>query len=266
METHQVDVWTWSLDAPVPPKLQSALSDDERQRAHRFVNAKAASRFVSGRAVLRNILAHYLETEPGQLDFSYGPHGKPALRGAPGRVPHFNVSHSGHLAVLALCQHAEIGVDIESIRPLREDVAQFFSVGERKALAKLSGAEAIHRFYRLWTCKEAVLKALGSGLAIPLDTFEIEFTAGEPPSIAFLDRLQREIGPMWHLREFEPAAGFAGALALQAMPGAVVFNTLLPSQGDRATSEGQDTSACAKVVIPAKAGVPLSDRTGVPRR
>ena len=211
----QVDLWIWELDDAVPARVAAALSDEERTRALRFAVPVHASRFVSARGVLRGILARYVGLPPGALQFSYGSHGKPALCGTHRPVPYFNLSHSGRLAALGLCWDADLGIDIELIRPMDENVAGFFSIGERQALAKLSGAHALRRFYQIWTCKEALLKGLGSGLAVPLDRFEISIVPDQPARVLDLDS-NFKAAHQWQLRQFEPASDFAGALAIRS--------------------------------------------------
>jgi len=215
MKAEQVDLWIWGLDNPVPPQLAAALSNEERTRVLCFAAPLHASRSLSARAILRGILARYVGLPPGALQFSYGPHGKPALCGIQQPVPYFNLSHSGHIVALALCWDAELGIDIELMRPIKEDVAAFFSVRERQALAELSEADALRRFYHLWTCKEALLKALGLGLAVALDRLEIAIVPDHPPQILDLNG-DLEAARQWQLRQFEPATGFAGAYAVRS--------------------------------------------------
>ncbi len=211
----QVDLWIWGLDDPVPARVVAALSDEERTRALRFAAPLHASRFVSARAGLRGILARYVGLPPGALQFSYGPHGKPALCGTHRPVPHFNLSHSGRLAALGLCWNSDLGIDIELIRPIEENVAGLFSTGEQQALAELSGVHALRRFYQIWTCKEALLKGLGSGLAVPLDRFEISIVPDQPALVLDLDG-DLKAACQWQLCQFEPASDFVGALAIPA--------------------------------------------------
>ena len=77
----EVHVWRVFLDDHVPDldRLQQTLAKDERARADRFRFPKHRNRFVVRRGALRSALANYLMIQPGQLSFSYGPHGKPAL-------------------------------------------------------------------------------------------------------------------------------------------------------------------------------------------
>ena len=212
-----VDVWTASLEPPAPlgTHLGGYLSPDEQERADRFVFPRDRNRFVAGRAFLRLLLGQYLGTEPRDLRFSYGPNGKPALADERNDL-RFNLAHSGELAVCALARGCDLGVDLEYLRPIRdaESVARSaFSPREVARLESLPEPERLRAFYEAWTRKEAFLKALGHGLARPLDSFDVTLGPGEPP------RLLRTLGDpteadRFSLRAFEPEAGYVGAVAI----------------------------------------------------
>lgn len=161
-----VHVWRVGLDA-VPAQAGEVLSADERDRAQRFARLQDRQRFVAGRAVLRSILAEVLDIPSGApLRFGDGSAGKPVLRDAPGL--HFNLSHSEELAVIAVTRAGEVGIDLERHRPLPDmaSVARvLFTEAEQAAMlgCPASAREAV--FYRIWTRKEALLKAMGLGIA-----------------------------------------------------------------------------------------------------
>ncbi len=172
----EIALFTWTLEscAAVARRFEPLLSPDERARRDRFHDPRNGARFACGRAELRRILAAELGTEPEALRFRYNPHGKPELDG-PGRVQ-FNLSHSQDRVVLALSRTHVVGVDIEVPRQFGEDVARVaFTVAERAALARLPDDERRVAFYRYWTCKEAVVKALGCGLSLPPTRLSIAF-------------------------------------------------------------------------------------------
>lgn len=198
----RVDLWLWTLDeAPDAP-----LSTEEAARAERFLRPEDGRRFAAARTGLRRILARYRDADPAELAFQVNPWGKPALEGG----PFFNLSHSHDRAALAVCWTAEIGIDIERVRPVEAGVAEAFAASERATLARLSAAEWPAAFHRAWTRKEAVLKALGRGLSLPLASVEV--TLGEA---ARLLRLHGDAAAAsaWSLQDLDPGPGFAGALA-----------------------------------------------------
>ncbi len=211
-----VDMWVWSLDQPAHTIARHAalLNGDERARAGRFLNEGHASRFVIGRGGLRLRLARYMNIPPAEIAFTYGPHGKPLLVGA--KAPHFNLAHSDGEVVLAVCHEQAVGIDIErGHRPDGDIVGRFFSVAENHAWQFLPEAERERAFFRAWTAKEALLKALGVGLSVPLSDFSVLISAHEP--LRLLSAPAGAPPPSnWSLLEFAPAPGYFGTLAVAA--------------------------------------------------
>ncbi len=171
-----VSLWCIDLDAPGPAtEAGVALQADERERAARFVFERDRRRYVAGRTSLRRLLAQHLDTAADALHIGYGAHGRPFLVNPP-RPLDFNVSHSQHLALVALCEGAMVGVDLEWRRPLpelRDLAAAHFTRREQEAVRVGDSDEAHRRFFRTWTRKEACLKAWGSGLGWPTQGFEV---------------------------------------------------------------------------------------------
>ena len=214
----EVDVWSVPLErlADRINTLQSVLSPDERERADRFYFERDRRRFVGVRAVLRVLLGAYLQVDARDLTFSYGPQGKPALTGRFRDGLSFNVSHSHELALLAVGPGIDIGVDVEAVRPMNDidDIAaRFFSPREADQLRSLPASVRTEAFFACWTRKEAYLKALGSGLARPLDGFDVTFAPGEPATLA----VHGDHGETarWCVEALSPADGYAAALVTE---------------------------------------------------
>jgi 4'-phosphopantetheinyl transferase len=217
-----VDVWSVRLDRSPEwvAALQPTLSDDERERADRFHFERDRRRFACARGVLRRLLAEYLDVEAGELTFSYGAHGKPALSGRFQRAVTFNVSHSHELALVAIGRDAELGVDVEAVRSMEgaDDIAsRFFSPREAAQLRSLPVAVRRAAFFACWTRKEAYLKALGSGLARPLDEFDVTFAPGEPAALV-VHGDETETA-RWAIDELLPAPGYTAALVTESHAG-----------------------------------------------
>ncbi len=143
-----------------------------------------------------------------------GVHGKPFAPDLP--ELHFNISHAGRHVLLAFAHGQPLGVDLERHdRKIRvEEIAQrYFTATEAAALSNLAPTARLQAFLRLWTCKEAVLKATGEGLGSGLDRFEFELHDGG--QIGLLRRVPAQAGTPsdWVLRALDPAAGLIGALA-----------------------------------------------------
>lgn len=153
---------------------------------------------------------------PAELRFEYGDNGKPRLC-LDGPVPHFNLSHAEDQAALAVCWGAEVGVDIEKIRPVERDVAgSFFSAAEIAALEALPGEQWLDGFFRCWTRKEAVVKATGFGLTCSLAAFDVSTASDAPPRLLRLEG-DPEASRRWTLFELRPAS--ETIIAVAAMTG-----------------------------------------------
>lgn len=207
----QVHIWAVPLHG-APEPFAALLSPAELQRLERFRFADHRRRFQIGHGALRTILAGYLGASPRDLEFRQGPRGKPYLAG-PG--PFFNLSHSGKLGLIAVSHH-ELGADCEKVRHLEsltEIARKHFSPAEFAVLEGLEGDARQLAFYRCWTRKEAYIKALGEGLSMPLDTFDV--TLGEQPALVAC-RDGREDPQHWSLLDVSPGPEFVAAVALRA--------------------------------------------------
>jgi len=171
-----VQLWRIPLDGYSPAclaVLRGYLDDDERTRMDALAFPLLRDRFVVAHGAQRTILGRALGTAPGDIRFSFGPNGKPAL--ATGGPLGFSLSHSDDLAVVAVTSGCAVGVDVERERPdvSHESIGrQFFSQAEADALVALPPEERQAAFFRGWTRKEALVKMLGLGLADPVDTFD----------------------------------------------------------------------------------------------
>ncbi len=157
----RIAVATWSLSEPaeVVDSLFSLLSGDERQRAAAFVRDEPRRRFIVARGRLRERLGARLGVPPTEVAFTYGPNGKPAVDGV-----HFNVAHTGDLALCSIGE-APIGVDVERIRPMKNETAlaqRWFHAEEVDRIA--AAPYPLTEFFRTWTMKEAALKLVGVGV------------------------------------------------------------------------------------------------------
>jgi 4'-phosphopantetheinyl transferase len=185
----QVHVWAWPLDTTLSCAGISAdvalLDDEERGRFHRFRFEPDRIRFAIAHANRRRVLGAYLDRDPESLCFRSGLFGKPELVGtSPDRTLYFNLSHCRTTALLALSRSTEVGVDVEDIKPMEYEVAErHFSPVELAALASLEGPQWLRGFYNCWTRKEAILKAEGVGLKLPLDSFDVTLTPGAPAKL-----------------------------------------------------------------------------------
>jgi 4'-phosphopantetheinyl transferase len=168
------------------------LSVVERERADRFHFEIDRLRFITARAALRILLGRYLNQLPERLCFSVNSHGKPWMQMSTGQPDlRFNLSHSGNVVVLAFALQAEVGIDVETVREMQdmEAVAKLcLSSAQFRAFCQLPRGDAsVRAFYRIWTRKEALIKALGTGLSQTLSDFDVTFHDHEPPRLIRAD-------------------------------------------------------------------------------
>jgi 4'-phosphopantetheinyl transferase len=181
-----IDLWQTSLNAGAPQirLLAALLAPDEQKRAARFFSPDDCRRFTVARGMLRQLLGNYLEVAPEELKFCYGPLGKPQLKGA--KVLNFNLAHAGERAAYAVSAAIPVGVDIENVSrniDFERVARRFFTPNEFAALIMLPNIRRRRAFFRLWTAKEAVIKATGKGLAQSLDEFEIDLKSIHSPRV-----------------------------------------------------------------------------------
>ena|ERR1700680_2528343 len=230
LDGSQIQVWAVQLEASEHRFSQcvSWLSSDETARAARFHFEEHRRAFILGRGVLRTLLGGLLEMPPGQIQFSYGPKGKPALQD-PIHALRFNTSNCGNLAVYAFTQGCDIGVDVEQVRPIPEMdqiAARFFAPDETSELMALPEPDRPQAFFNCWTRKEAYIKAVGDGLSVPLDSFRVTLRPGGAAEMLCLGG-STDAAKGWTLHDFTPAAEFIGALAYPDRPRPVLFKSVM---------------------------------------
>lgn len=171
-------VWWMATDAVAAADQERwirLLGRSERIRAGRFRFAEDRRDFIAAHALLRSLLTFYLLRPPAAWRFTTGRAGKPRLAKTLG-PPHvdFNLSHTRGLVAAAIAAHGIVGVDVEKIDPEKADSAVADANFAAEELAILRATPESQRsicFFRLWTLKEAYLKAIGAGLATPLHSF-----------------------------------------------------------------------------------------------
>lgn len=174
------EVHVWRIDLLLSPacleRLQPLLSADERTRAGKFRFQPDRDRFTATRGCLRLLLGHYLGVSPEAVQFCYGPQGKPALQFPSAAALSFNVSHSRDWALIAIGQGQPVGIDLEHIQP---DFAWqavgglVLSPREQAILSALPPDVQSAVFFKVWTGKEAYVKATGEGLSSPFNQIEV---------------------------------------------------------------------------------------------
>lgn len=167
----EIHIWLVELDKlnSGGRRLEYILPDDVLRKAARRRTTELRSKYIAAQASLRIVMARYLGADPADVILNYSAKGKPFL---PYSALGFNLSDSGGLAVVAVANKENVGVDIERIRhnfDCLRVARRRFRVEESDFLNTFSGDGLIREFFRLWTRKEAYLKAVGSGISGGLD-------------------------------------------------------------------------------------------------
>ena len=222
----EVDVWTIVLDLAYADTAAAALLDaPETVRAARFVFERDRHAYILGHAALRRILGGYLGMAPAAVQISPSHEGKPELPEFRGL--RFNMSGSGHIAIIAVARDREVGVDVEQIRPMHDldgvakmilssaEYAHFSTYPESGGLDLVLGA---------WTRKEAYLKALGEGLQRPLPRLECSALLGSSVD-AMRDADDASASERWGMHSWSPASGYRAALAVERPISTILFRS-----------------------------------------
>ena len=209
-----VYIWEGRLDVSdrVAAAARTLLSERERKRADRFVYDRHRRRYTVAQAHLRRVLGQLTGTLPADIRFHYEEKGKPFLPGGPS----FNQSHSEDRLMIAVAASGRLGVDIEELRRVRLMLGIADKNFARDEAARLHAVPADQRrrlFFRLWTRKEAFLKALGFGLTHPLRSFSVDPSPGAAQGLLHVEDLPEDPAH-WHIGGVGCAEGAEAALAV----------------------------------------------------
>ena len=202
------------------PRLYAFLSAEEQAKADRFVQAHDRDAYVAAHALTRKTLSDFYARAPQDWRFVFNAQGKPRVDAQDDSARlSFNLSHTQGFVALAVALDRDVGVDVERMAPARadKDVARhLFAASEYAAFLNAPEAERAEAFFDFWTLKEAYIKAVGLGVALPLQDFA--FTR-EPLRISFAAALD-DIASRWIFRRFRPSPNVAMALAARRGQGA----------------------------------------------
>jgi 4'-phosphopantetheinyl transferase len=233
LAAEEIHIWQAPLDVggDQADRWSRLLSEDERARAARFHFERDRVRYVAGRAQLRMLLADYVDAEPESLVFRYGENGKPALATP---APHFNLSNSGALALIAITADAEVGIDVELYNQsfgAERIPERFFAPDEVHALRALPEHLQPRGFLELWTRKEAFIKARGDGLSLALDSFSV--TLGQGRASLIRTGWSQNEPDQWSLLDLSDKDGeFVAAVAAKTEGWSVVRYRASPFQSN----------------------------------
>jgi 4'-phosphopantetheinyl transferase len=228
LQLHLDEVHVWRAWLDLPPleivSIKVTVSNTEMERAEKFHFQNDRNRFIAAHSYLRQVLARYLDLEPDEICYTYNEHGKPELDPGFDQL-RFNLSHSKSVGLIAVTMKSRIGVDVELIKhnkDIKQIAQRFFSPGEIEQLLNQPDSQHDEAFFRCWTRKEAYLKALGVGMLIPLNQFEVDFAPGVPPRIKHTVGKESEAA-RWSLYHINPKEKYIGALAVEGKSAEIRF-------------------------------------------
>jgi len=216
----QIHLWQYPISDPVDARhlahAVTFLSHAEMGRASTFNFEKNRAEYVLSHAMLRLVLSQYAPVRPEEWQFLTGPWGKPEIAGPALDIPlWFNLSHTDGFAACVAGRVPQLGVDVENMnRKTSHDglARRFFGAAEYDYLRRLPPHLQREAFFRIWTLKEAYIKAEGKGLSIPLASFSFRFSADNPTQVTF--ESSSESNPdHWSFYEFQPAPDYRISLA-----------------------------------------------------
>ncbi|HAY32774.1 MAG TPA: 4'-phosphopantetheinyl transferase superfamily protein [Ignavibacteria bacterium] len=204
--------------------LKKIMSEDETKKADRFKFTKDSQSYITCRSLLRNILSEYTNINPDEINFSCNESGKPYIENS---EIQFNLSHSGDRCVIAVSLISETGVDIEKVRDI-EDLTKiaerYFSETEIFYLKKFQGNELADNFFRIWTLKEAFIKATGEGLSFPLKDFSVTDRTGKIPVLSVINT-SAHLEKKWTLGFLENESGYVSSFAVNSEKIKIIYKT-----------------------------------------
>lgn len=221
-ERAPVRVWRLrlsDLDADPLETLRPLTTPDEHARARRFRFDADRRRHLAGRGLVRVLLARRFDCSPRALPIVEGPHGKPHVQDErDGRSPpEFNIAHTADVVMVAMSQSHPVGIDVESTdrdADLDALADRVFTKTERQRWQALPQSDRAEVFFHVWTCKEAFLKATGTGLQRALHTVECQFDGATAVGLDDADAHDstNTSAARWALHPFRASAGIAGAV------------------------------------------------------
>jgi 4'-phosphopantetheinyl transferase len=213
-----IDIWKIDLNIEDKNIFNHAkcLSNEERTRADKYISGKKSREFIITRSSLRNILGHVLKVNPGVFEFCYSKHGMPMLSPRSGFPDiSFNVSHSFDVSLIAITINQAVGIDVEKVRTdieYEKLAVRFFSDNEYQAIMQYHDQLRLRAFFATWTRKEALVKAIGTGIAMGLKSFDVSVNPDGPAKL-LETRWNPDLQNEWSITSIDTGDDYFACLA-----------------------------------------------------
>jgi 4'-phosphopantetheinyl transferase len=243
-----VQLWRVDLDvrAEVEEEFHSELSAKEIQKAGDIASPSLRRRYIIARGTLRELVGSLLDERPRSIPIDAGPSGKPHIVGTEHGL-HFNVSHSGDLAMICIADCGEVGVDVETVRHVPAAIAiakRRFAPAEARFVEQDGLAGADGRFLLCWTRKEALVKAMGTGMSFDLRGLTVPLTS--PSGIVAIQGRKGGPAKRWLLLDVPLCDGFVAAMAL---PASVMRHGVGPNSGFARVPSASRLDHCEEIDV-----------------
>lgn len=223
----EVQVWRIERDG-APARIDryaSLLSTDEQDDAKRLRIGQVRDNFTIGRACLRILLGNASGTDSSAISITTGPHGKPETSAVDGHQISFNIAHSKDTVLIALSRQGAIGVDVEFLdrsTDIMEVARGNFTENESNSLEAIANPEArLKAFYRLWTRKEAIGKADGRGLLLPMASYDVSSDSMDLQPVRVKESLDNHAN-LYFVSDLDLGDNAVGALAMASAKSRIV--------------------------------------------
>ena len=218
IEKDQVHVWQVHLNSTSshPMEITKALSSDELEQANKFKFPEDREHFILRRNQLRTILSKYYGCQPREIIFRYNSYKKPFIYMPELKRIKFNMSFSGDLMLVGISKHNDIGIDIEKVHEMHDLENIAFENFSSQELKYLNGTlDITNTFFKIWTRKEAFIKAKGEGIYHPLKSFCVDIkSSGSYEQLVIFNHPAES--KLWRTTEINTSSGYIASMAINS--------------------------------------------------
>ena len=215
----KIHIWSANLDQPenISQKYYLVLSQQEKDQADKYKVKELRDRYILSKGILKQLLADYKTCEYQEIKFEYNSFGKPCIATSSNADDIcFNLSHSGNLAVFSFVKNKNIGIDVEQVQeiPDMDGVVNLcFSEFEKEWFYRISPGQKKEIFYKIWTTKEAYIKAIGKGFSFSPNRINLELNSKN--EIIFKEIIGDDELKRWKLYSFNPEPGSISSVVVE---------------------------------------------------